>query len=462
MYSPLGMGNPYFQLYFHRTYSPHLIMRKNKSSNSKQISNLTSQISQLALVVKQKSKKTKKRSRRSSLYRSLNTDDPNIKYRIALIDPFSPHATGAKCTVFNYKNTVTAVVRWKGVMRTTASGNTSVMFQPNPCFYGWGNVNSSGPFNSMGNYMGPMVQVQGNSTKGMNGALVDAINQVDPSLSAQMSSFRVVGGGVRIKSILSTSVAQAISIAVPVLVQNTDLRYQDINGGPSSSPNAQYTNTAAGYWMPGGSGELFAQTACSGQPLNASSVLSLPGVRDFTSFDLMDAQYVYNFQPISPEAFEFHDFGTDRPTMTNSSGFVVGPGDIVDWDYSANSPSGVAKRGSTDVAGWTGVFINNVNPHSSNEQSTYEVEYILHIEGFPRVQGISAPEPSRSTSSIDSILQYTRSAPNSFIQSTLETARAGLGHAANSLGRAGLNLLVRNLMKSNGAIARANYARIEL
>lgn len=437
-------------------------MRKNKSSTSKQISNLTSQVSQLALVVKQKSKKSKKRSRKSPVYRSLNTDDPNIKYRIALIDPFSPHATGAKCTVFNYKNTVTAVVRWKGVMRTNASSNTTVLLQPNPCFYGWGNVNSNGPFNSMGTYMGPMVQIQGNGSKGMNGALVDAVNQAEPSLSAQLSSYRVVGGGVRIKSILSTATSQAISIAVPILVQNSDLRYQDVSGGPSASPNAQYTNTTAGYWMPNGNGATFAQTACAGQPLNASSVLSLPGVRDFTSFDLMDAQYVYNFQPISPEAFEFHDFGSDRPTMVNSGGFTVGPGDIVDWDYSANTPSGVAKRGSTDVAGWTGVFINSVNPSGSTEQSTYEVEYILHIEGFPRIQGVSAPEPSRSTSTIDSILQYTRSAPNSFIQSTLETARAGLGHAANSLGRAGLNFLVRNLMKSSGAIARANYARIEM
>lgn len=383
------------------------------------------------------------------------------RYFLALTNPFHPDATGAKSTVFNYRDTSVRCIRWKAVVFTRANMPIQVILQPNPCFYGHCSVNTSPAYASMQNLLGPVQIVQATGTAGMNGALVDQDRSPITSLpiiADSLTNFRVVGGGYKVRSLLGANQTQVVATHVPVLVQNSDLSYQDVQGAPPGSPNNLYSNNSANYWMPGGAGSDFVQQSIFGMNIDRQSLLTLPDCRNFTSFDVQMNEFCYNFQPVSPEAFEFHDLGTDQPKMTNNSGASVGPTDVLDWDFSNGTVARPSRRGATDVAGWSGGFLQAVTA-SGGELSSFEIEYILHVEGFPRSQGSVGRSTGGVSTPPDYVLSLVQSAKNSFIQTSYDL---GLPQAAGRLGaravKAGsewaLRSLVNGLVASTGSLPR--------
>jgi len=371
------------------------------------------------------------------------------QYRLALMDPFHPHARGAKCTINPWQFTVPYCVRWKAQVTAPGGGSNLMILQPNPNFYGWSTVSSAVPTTIIP-VLGPVLQIPSNAAVGMQGSLVSNgyPSFAIPMISSQLANFRVVAGGVMLRSMLASSIGQCLTTAVPVMVQNSDFAWDNLVTGMA------YNNaSSAGYWLEGGEGCNFIQESLLGSVYNNTNILNMGGTRSFTTYDLMMNEALMRFSPITPEAFHFHDCGEEMPTMVNGSGNMVGVGDIVDWQITGGpAVKGVAKRGITDTAGWSGVMIRNTNPNGA-QVYLYEVDFVLHIEGQPRMGSQTPPAMASDipASSESSILQYART----FRDITVETIQDLAGVA----GRAATNAAINRLQTAAGGVTRA-YARL--
>lgn len=375
------------------------------------------------------------------------------QYRLALFDPFHPQARGAKCTVFPWQYTVPFTIRWKAQLRVPASGSNLMIFQPNPSFYGWSTVLNTVP-TMLEPVLGPIFQVPFTSPVGLNGALVSNFNGLsspvyEPAIAQSLASFRVVAGGLCVRSILRNNVAQGLSVAVPVLMQNSDFAWTDVVSTDYFNRSNATGNT---FWTENQNGCNFVQLSMLGSTYNSTNILTMGGAASFTTYDLMMNEAVMRFTPVTPEAFKFHDCGYENPSMVNTAGVVVGPGDIATYDMTTYNVQDVAKRGITDCDGWSGVILRNSNP-STQQEFFYELDYVLHIEGQPKMAG--GPPPSMGSDippTQDSvILNYARDIKNVVIET--------ITHAAATAGRAGVQAAIHNLQTAMGGTTRAR-ARI--
>lgn len=321
-------------------------------------------------------------------------------------------------------------------------GTTHCMIiQPNPSFYGWATVQPNNS-NSITPVLGPMVQVKAADANGMNGALLsNGPAVVTPTISTLLSNYRVVAGGVTLRGMAASNVAQATSTMVPVLVQNSDLSWASLNYD-------KYNNTSPGYFTLGGGGASFAQEVMTGSIYNTTNILSMGGARSFTTYDLVTNQAQFNFTPVTPEAFQFHDCGVEDPAMLNTAGISSGPADIVDYDYSTQKVSNANIRGITDCNGWAGCMCFTTPAWVGTENVVYELDYILHVEGQPRMGG--QPPPAMSSDILPSdereVLSYAKQFRQVLIDSIVDVgSRSVKGVTDRALA---------NLMSNLGTLSR--------
>jgi hypothetical protein len=367
------------------------------------------------------------------------------QYRLALMDPFNPNARGAKCTINPWQYTVPFCIRWKAILRVPAGASNFVILQPNPNFYGWTTV-SNADITMMTPVLGPFLQIAQTSATGLNGAMLSN-NDAAPAIASQLANFRVVAGGVNLRTVLGSNQGQTLSTAIPCLVQNSDLSWGALT---TSTFNRNNSGT---YWNEGQAGCNFMQEEMLGSVYNNTNILTMGGARSFTSFDLVMNEALFRFSPVTPEAFHFNDCGTEFLPFVNTAGRAMMAGDIMDYDVTSGAVDSVARRGITDVAGWSGVILRNTTT-APTSMSTYEVDYVLHIEGQPRMGG-NQPPPAISNDipagSESSLLQYAKQ-----FRSIAVTA---IQDAGATMGRAAMRSAIDQLQTYNGSLTRSG-ARI--
>jgi len=396
---------------------------KKANSLLKNMSRLQSQISVL--------RQTHKRSpKRSSIPRSLTSLSDEGRYRLALSNPFHPAARGAKCTVFPYSNTQTQTIAWKAYVTVDTQNQPAVLIlQANPSFYGW----ASGTGHTATNVtqsLGPMIQVGYGSVTGLNGALVDSQTSTlgVPLLSQNLMNYRVVAGGVKLRSVTQSNGSQIIGTMIPILTQNSDLAYSAVTGNAGDSGYATSLTVSSSdasnpnYWATAtnivGNGQAFVEKVIFGQVMTTNgSILTYPEVKNFSTYDILQRPLACRFLPISPEAFEFKDLGSanttiDRPgTLTDTT-----VGDLATVTGTV-SPM-FTRRGNTDSAGFTGMYLTyntcGITSAPASGAAIFELEYILHVEGTP-AYGTNFGAFTGSTckaSSESSIITFARRMPS--------------------------------------------------
>lgn len=392
--------------------------RRRKSPQNSSTSTALVQISQL----RQRVNNLQNSGRISNRLRPRSNLDIK-RYHLSLVDPFHPDVRGVKSCVYAYDNTVPLTVYWKGVLSTRGNAITDAIFQPNPCFYGWVAGQSTAPQSRMfQTVMGPVTQNTFGSSVGMNGVLVDRMNSGSSIVGNTLANYRVVSGGIRVRSIAPISVANPSVTAVPVLVQNSDLSYGNITGGGYSDGTYNRT-TPSDFWTRGKGGQNFIESLVFGDIISdKSSTLTIPGVREFTAYQATNTAYTFKFLPVTPEAFEFKDLGyNERPSMTNDALDEVSPGDIFNYDqtsggfYTKANGKPNARRGATDVAGFQGWLLSSFHAGDQPTFESFQVEYILHIEGTPVGSGLTSQRVS-GTMSTDDALRVARAVPSSIIE----------------------------------------------
>jgi len=395
---------------------------KRATALLKNMSRLQSQIS----VLRQTHKRSQKRS---SIPRSLQSLSDEGRYRLALSQPFHPQARGAKCTVYPYSNTQTQTIAWRGYITVdTQNQPSTLILQANPAFYGW--ISGTGhTAQNLTSSLGPMTQVSFGSATGLNGAIVDSTTTSGlPLLSQNLMNYRVVAGGVKLRSVTQSNGSQIVGTMIPILTQNSDIPYSAVTGnagdtGYATSLTVQSSDsTNPNYWATStgviGNGQAFVEKAVFGQVMSSNgSILTYPEVKNFTTYDILQRPIACRFLPISPEAFEFKDLGSansslDRPgslTDTNVGDLAIVTG--------TQTPA-FTRRGNTDCAGFTGLYLQyntcGITSAPASGAAIFEVEYILHVEGTP-AYGTNFGAFTGSTckaSSESSIITFARRMPS--------------------------------------------------
>lgn len=409
---------------------PYFTMPK-RSPNPK-VRNLRKQMSHLQSQISVMKKTNKRPQKRVSIPRQPRILADEARYRLALVNPFHPQARGCKCTVFPYSNTQTQTIAWRGIITldTNAVPGTLIL-QANPCFYGFlgGTGSTARNFQTV---LGPVVQQGFASNYGLNGALLDSLASANgiPLLSQQLMNYRVVAGGVKIRSVYQTNSSQVTGSMIPILTQNSDLPYATLtgnggDGGPLTALSVPSTSSVnVGFWglNPSsgvlGEGQAFVEKSIFGQPMTTNgSILTFPEVRNFSTYDILQKPLMTRFLPISPEAFEFRDLGSANMAFSPTSGQTNTFGDLVVVQSGNTNATSTTRRGNTDSAGFTGLYLTYVNGGSvSNPPSgaaVFEIEYILHVEGTPaygtNFGAFTGPCPKASSES--SIITFARNLP---------------------------------------------------
>jgi len=189
--------------------------------------------------------------------RSINMPRPNNdlqKYRLAMVNPFHPDASGVRCPTWCTPNTVPFRTAWSGRF-TLPSGITVIALQPNPNIYGWASlINNGFPGTaSLSGTLGPVSQVTGaatvGTTPGVPGILRDVAAQgnstiIQPSVAQSYSNFRAVAGGCRIYSTQPTTsrAFECYATAIPLLAASTPYNILSGNGTTALNGVASQTN----------------------------------------------------------------------------------------------------------------------------------------------------------------------------------------------------------------------------
>lgn len=220
-------------------------------------------------------------------------------FKAALMDPFGPTALGAKTPDMFAAPTVTKHVGFSLTVSTDANGEADLVILPNLYM---AVISSRGNLGAGGFPVFPWVTMDG-ITQGQ------CYINLPSSLSNQLTSYRIVGYGVRVYAIGSlTSTAGRALMATSAVSSWVNFRNASIGGQTTTSNNssASATNTLLGYGVPAS--------------LSKVDITSMPSMLNCveTSLTALAQRPVTVIPKItSPEAFEF------RQSADSSIGFQI-------------------------------------------------------------------------------------------------------------------------------------------
>lgn len=263
-------------------------------------------------------------------------------------NPFSTAADGA--TILDeYQHPVNArKAHVTSTIAPTASGGFSLAFFPGPCLSAF-NMESTATFT----WGGQSSFVVSTNAK----RLMDNTQLYDNFIQ-----YRVVGGGLRIRNLMTPLNATGRLEVVQVPVSKPGVNYQaleTLNIGAD-----QMAEWLLGK-IPTSSGRF-------------SSFLSMPGADEYTASELDKNDLIIPFKVTGSNYFNFKSTVTDE----RSSNYLVGDeGQFFDSATGAMIPtSSYASSGVTDCHGMTAICLRGTGFPSG---TVLEIEQILHIEGVP-------------------------------------------------------------------------------
>lgn len=325
-------------------------------------------------------------------------------FRLALTDPFSIGAVGAR-VVDSYRiPTATYHMRVSLKVITNSSGDACFALLPSPCLTAvlpaavWG---------------GPTIIGLNDFTQNNQSSSAPGGKYIVPpaALATVLTEYRTVSWGVRLLAKdTATSTKGKVYVAMVPTTENA----------PSWNTMETVTGTSESI------GEY-----TIGMPLNSiNAVTNLPGVRTFSMQDLLRGEVMLNPVPTHASFYQFKGT-TDRSTVVWNSGQVLADEGVF------NNTTGLVNAtagGRKDVASLRGgralIFFATGMPASTNE---FDVEVVFHIEGTPNVvsagaAGTLVPSSMRQsvgdTHTVETIISIASAAWNLFkyIKDPLSTA----------------------------------------
>lgn len=304
---------------------------------------------------------------------------------LALRNPFHPDARGAKCMVFATENTTTLTVAVSYAKILSEAGQDRLLGFPNPNLIGW--TPTSGSQNGLSSILGPAAVNPQSQAYGMNGAIWTSSDgnfstNAYPGSTSILGNYRVVGAGMKLRSVLPTSQVQPRVTAITLPCIHNPLTWNNVVSNTVFT--APTTQTGVGQQF-----ETWLERTMFGvEPSVSSSILGASTARDFTMYDILNDEAIIVFKPTSPAAFEFNDTigggGKSYNDFTNRNGDVIAASDVADYIVSgAPAVQVVGEMGDVQCDGWTGLWVDVRAPGVAAGATYMIVDHIYHLEGVP-------------------------------------------------------------------------------
>jgi hypothetical protein len=341
-------------------------------------------------------------------------------YAFALADPFHPMARGARVPDVYATPTVTYHVRGNIILGAAATFAAS--FYANPLV----SATLSGT--------GPLISTDMTQTT-LNANTLGAVIPVN--LANVFDSYRVVGGGIRVKNrqpILS-GIGQIQIAAVPSLSNGVGIA--SLNAVASSAANI-----------------ILNKTGCIETAAAIQDIMSFVGADEFDVDELFHNDIMIPFHIVDARAFDFHSTETTplySATVSNGVGLITTASGIVLVDENID-PS--------QSTGWSCPLLNfNGFPATG---SNVEVEYILHMEGVPVATSPGIPVSTATASTHCDFMGFQSVLEGLSGIRTAELMPMVAAHAGNIAKGYGSSLLKSLLGGSASSVARGGQTLLEL
>jgi len=284
--------------------------------------------------------------------------DPSCSlYKKAVLTPFDPSSNGARVPDMYSAPTATLRLTKRFTVSSDASGNIGLLCLPNACI---NSVCDTGALSG------------GSLWSAWTGTSINGSGLITCSpanISGRLSSYRIVGWGVKIIDVASmTNVAGVVTVA-KVIPSTRGLVPARLSIGGNNIANS---TAVLQYWY-ANMGIPYTGANDSAK-IDVAGLSALPEHTVFTGLELAQSGTRVLSKPISPLAFEFQlsqdsTMGDDPAVGVSTTNIFVG-----DSSYARLSPFEII------VVGGTGF------PSST---ACLDIEIVYHLEGQPAVQGTS-------------------------------------------------------------------------
>ncbi len=284
-------------------------------------------------------------------------NDAVAAYRVALENPFSVKAIGARVPDSYCFPTVTYHIRSTYTFTSNASGAGNALFLPSPCF--------SCVSSYSGAYGAPTLMFNGGTGFANN---LPATYLVSPTtMAAHLSEYRVVSWGLRLvaKDTAFSSKGKVWVALVPTTAN-------------APSWNTMNTVTAASIGV--------VTEYCAGLDLAyaATSIQNYPSVRVFSMQDLLRGEVQVSCTPLSASFYDFRGT-TDRSNLDWNTGQVLADEGVFNNTTGLVNATAGGRKDVASLRGGMAVLLATTGcPASANE---FDVEVIYHLEGSPNLSG---------------------------------------------------------------------------
>jgi hypothetical protein len=200
--------------------------------------------------------------------------------------------------------------------------------------------------------------------------------------------YMMLGGGIKIGALQSTGhTAERIAVASVPCTGNS------IPNGVLQTIGAPTTNIAS------------MESRYFGQLYSQVSLDQLPNHETLTTFDILESQRVYKFQPTGSESLRYQLTADDAPkTWVSSDAVTHGDYDIVDFAGTAIDTRMMGSNiGPTRNDGWNAIVLQITNS-TANELTSIMIDVVYHLQVVPAYsqnlgQGLVAPPTPSITDS---------------------------------------------------------------
>jgi hypothetical protein len=355
------------------------------------------------------------------------SDTNNLNhYRLCLLNPFDPRASGVKTPDTYAYPTVSQKSEGTITVFSNGSGVASGIFLPH-LYCSFINMCTDA---AIGTSMSRFTN---------NTAFYSAVTR--PVLADKLSNVRVICTGLEIRNLVpqTTCTGRIIIAKVPCL--NNAPGYGVLESGAFPCQNFKAASIITG---------IEPANSLVGIP---SSIITLPGAMECSLQNIITNKIALKTLPISPEAHNFHP--TDQATFlgTNSSGNNI----YIGTDNTFNQTNGVLNNffdySETNVVkGHEAVLFRGEGmPYNI---PVFEIKYIFHIEGTPVIDAGSVLVPAQEKVSIADPVKFERVKASLINNDTIDVVSSilkagsraytayksgGMSEIANIMAKIGLN-----------------------
>lgn len=294
-----------------------------------------------------------------SRFANLGNDENARRFALMLTNPFDPRVEGVRQPSDYGVNTATYQMHFRTLLSTAASYSTTgaaFVIYPHPSLTIGSEGTVAAPAITFSTALNPLVAFTANP---------GYMYAMQPASFANMAdSYRVVGGGVRLRSVESTSSTQFRVGCASLPITNTVPAWSVVEA--LAAGNSYGVNRE-----------------CTGAIAATTNIMNAAHADAFTTYDILQNVHQGVFRPNSAAYTEFRNIPGSNNTFTS----VIESDDTVSIAGVVNGASGM--RDTTRMAGLN-ALVYQVSGGAVS-RAFAELEYILHIEIVPSTSATTIP-----------------------------------------------------------------------